>query len=443
MRDFLPREVRQRQHLITNFRQVYERYGFEPIDTPALERLEVLLGKGGDENEKLIFKVMKRGASLERSLQAQDELADAGLRFDLTVPLARYYVEYQSKLPRVFRRYHIGPVWRADRPARGRFREFYQCDVDIVGAASSAAEVEVILATADALEVVGFSGFSVKLNDRRLLGALLEAVGIPSSLEGSAVIALDKMDKMGMDGVAKELAERGITADVIERLRGFVAAGIAELAVQDGLASFEKELQKLGVEKPPLDDLRQISADIAVARGDKLRLTVDPLLARGMGYYTGPIFEIASREVPFSLGGGGRYDELLARFGKQSIPAVGFSIGFERILSIMTEREMFPVELGGIDVYVTVFSAEHRAAALQIAEQLRSAGFDVLTSVLLGSLKPQLREADERGARFAIIEGPSEREQGVLQVKDMKSAQAQLVAKELIVDWLFERRVSA
>jgi histidyl-tRNA synthetase len=434
MRDFTPLEVRRRRYLIERFSAVYERYGFDPIDTPVLERLEVLLGKGGDENEKLIFKVQKRGASFERAREAGEELADAGLRFDLTVPLARYAVEHRAELPRVFRRYHIGPVWRADRPARGRFREFYQCDVDIVGSDSPSAEVEVILATADALEAVGFGAFSVKLNDRRLLGALLGALGVPTEQHASAVVALDKMDKIGLDGVAAELAERGVPPQAVERLRGFDLGRIASALPLEGLDAFAAELTGLGASvsetSAVLDNLRTIVRDISGARSGTagpLTLKIDPLLARCMGYYTCPIFEIASAEMPLALGGGGLYDWLVARFGKEQIPAVGFSIGFERVLLLMTENRRFPETLGGLDAYVTVFSADDRAASLAMADRLRRAGLSVLMSLSSSGLKGQLKEANDRGARVTLIAGPSEREQGVVQVKHMATGDAVMV----------------
>jgi histidyl-tRNA synthetase len=436
MRDFLPLEARRRQFLIDCFREVYGRYGFDPIDTPALERLEVLLGKGGEENEKLIYKVLKRGESLQRSLAADEELADAGLRFDLTVPLARYVVEHRAELPRVLRRYHIGPVWRADRPARGRFREFYQCDVDIVGAPWSTAEVEVILATADALGRAGFSGFSVRLNDRRLLSALLGAAGVPDDQQASAVVALDKMDKIGWPGIEREFSERGIPPAALDRLRSIDLEELRRAPAGQGLELLEKRLGELGLKEPPISDLRAIVADVSAARKDTLALGIDPLLARGMGYYTGPIFEIASEAVPFALGGGGRYDELVGRFAKESMPAVGFSIGFERVLSLMTEHHMFPEGLSRIDAYVTVFSPEGRAEALSLADELRASGLNVLLALQSSGLKPQLKEANERGARFTLIVGPSEKEAGAVQVKDMSSGEAPLVPRSEVASYL-------
>lgn len=423
MRDFLPLEVRQRNFLMAEFKAVYERYGFEPIETPLLERLDVLLGKGGDENEKLIFKALKRGAALERAIEAKEELADAGLRFDLTVPLARYYMEHRAQLPRPFRRYHMGPVFRADRPGRGRFREFYQCDVDILGVADVAAEVEVLLATAGALDAVGFSGFSIRLNDRRLLTAVLTHLGVAAELQPSAVIALDKLDKIGLEGVAKELMDRGLAPAVAEKLKALNAPEISELPAAAGLELLQRRLG-LAATDAALVDLQRIISDLSEVRGESLTLSIEPLLARGMGYYTGPIFEVWVADVPFSLAGGGRYDGLVERFGKESVPAVGFSIGFERILTLMSERQAFPSDLARVDAYVSVFGAGDRGYSLKLAEALRQQGLRVVMSLKAGGLKPQLKEASERGARYTIIAGPDERARGEVQVKNMATGVA-------------------
>lgn len=432
MRDFLPLEVRQRDYLMTAFKAVYERYGFEPIETPLLERLDVLLGKGGDENEKLIFKALKRGAALERAIEAKEELADAGLRFDLTVPLARYYMEHRAELPRPFRRYHIGPVFRADRPGRGRFREFFQCDVDILGVADVAAEVEVLLATTGALDAVGFGGFSLRLNDRRLLKAVLGYLGVSEELQPSAVIALDKLDKIGLEGVAKELAERGISADAAEKLAKLNAPEISALPAVAGLKLLAERLG-LPATDPALLDVSRMISELTEVRGETLSISIEPLLARGMGYYTGPIFEIWVEGVPFSLAGGGRYDGLVERFGKESIPAVGFSIGFERILTLMGERNAFPADLARVDVYVTVFSAEERGYALKLSESLRKQGLRVVTSLKSGGLKAQLKEASDRGARYTLVAGPDERSRGEVQLKEMKTGEAKQLKEADVV----------
>jgi histidyl-tRNA synthetase len=423
MRDFLPLEVRQRKYLIGAFQSVYERYGFEPIETPLLERLEVLLGKGGDENEKLIFKALKRGAALERAIEAREELADAGLRFDLTVPLARYYMEHKEQLGRPFRRYHIGPVFRADRPGRGRFREFFQCDVDVLGVAEATAEVEVLLATTDALDSVGFSGFSVRLNDRRLLKAVLAHLGVPEELQPTAVIALDKLDKVGLEGVQAELLERGINQAAADKLALLDAPALAQLPVREALSQVA---ERLGLEPaaPELASLHAIIEDLEGVRGGRLELSLDPLLARGMGYYTGPIFEVWVKGVPFSLAGGGRYDGLLARFGKEVVPAVGFSIGFERIVGLLEEQHKFPAELARLDVFVTVFGQSERIHSLRLADALRAHGYLVATSLRLGSLKPQLREANDRCTSFVAILGPEECLREEVQFKHLASGQS-------------------
>lgn len=441
MRDFLPVEVRRRHFLAERFRGVYERYGYDPIDTPALERLEVLLGSGGQDNEKLIFKVMRRGEALDRALASggSEALAEEGLRFDLTVPLARYFAEHRAKLPKVFRRYHMGPVWRAERPARGRYREFWQCDVDVVGAAAPLGEIDVILATTDALAAVGFDGFSVRLNHRRLLAALLGALGVDKDLHASAVVAIDKLDKIGTDGVARELRERGIADEAVTRFERLDLAAARDVPAREGIEVLARMLVGLASEGGSIDaaevesalgEMRQLVGALSAVRGDRLALALDPILARGMGYYTGAIFEVAAEGVPFALGGGGRYDGLIGRFQGQSVPAVGFSIGFERVLVVMSERAMFPQSLGALDVYVTVFAPDMLDDALRMADGLRTLGLRVVVPVDRGSLKHQLREANERGARFALVVGPNERDAGAVQIKTMASGQSVTVPRD-------------
>src|SRR5688572_10701807 len=298
MRDFLPEDVRRREHLIGIIKRVYERYGFEPLETPAVENLDTLLGKYGDEGNKLIFKILKRG---EHESTGQ---ADLALRYDLTVPLARVVAQHQAKLPRLFKRYQIQPVWRADRPARGRFREFYQCDVDALGSTSPLVEAELCAAVADAMTELGFEDFIIRINHRDLLTALLSAAGVDAPLHGSALVALDKLDKTGRDGVAAELAERGITADATVKLLSFFDEG-ADLKVGP-----DKDLERLeacvGADAIGRRACKNLRAIIALADGTRAgtRMRVDPSLARGLSYYTGAIMEVNVADLAGSLGGG-------------------------------------------------------------------------------------------------------------------------------------------
>ena len=414
MRDFLPEDVRRRAHVIGIIARVYERYGFEPLETPAVENLETLLGKYGDEGNQLIFKILKRG---EHEASGQ---ADLALRYDLTVPLARVIAHHNSKLPKFFKRYQIQPVWRADRPARGRFREFYQCDVDALGSTSPAVEAELCAAVADALVELGFSDFVIRLNHRQLLASILSACGVPPELHGTALVAVDKLDKIGPDGVAAELRERGVAE----------GADAALLRAFKSVETPEGELARLGAMLSPddpagagaIDNLRQIVALAAGTRADG-RIRVDAALARGLSYYTGAIMEIAVPDLAGSLGGGGRYDNLVGMFLGQDVPACGFSLGLERILVVMGERNMFPPALARsvADVMVAVFDAADMGAAIGLAGRLRSEGLRVLVYPDADKIGKQIKYADSRGVPFVALLGGNEIAAGTVTVKDLKA----------------------
>ncbi|HEY6509785.1 MAG TPA: histidine--tRNA ligase [Vicinamibacterales bacterium] len=431
MRDFLPDDVRRRQHVMGVVSRVYERYGFEPIETPAVENLETLLGKYGDEGNQLIFKILKRGEH-----EATGE-ADLALRYDLTVPLARVVAHHQAKLPKFFKRYQIQPVWRADRPARGRFREFYQCDVDAMGSTSPMVEAEICGAASDVLIELGFDDFYIRLNHRALLTAVLAAAGIPEALHGTALIALDKLDKVGMPGVASELAERGVSQAGIDGLGRVVEGSLAADAGVGGPAAaldFVEQFLATGQddESPsppdfgaPLSNLRDIIRLSAATRAGG-RIRFDPCLARGLSYYTGAIMEIVVPDLRGSLGGGGRYDNLVGMFLGQPVPACGFSLGLERILVVMAEREMFPpsLQLTPADVMVTVFSAEDAPQVLALAARLRGDGLRVLVYPEADKLGKQIKYADARGIPCVAMLGADEMAAGTVTVKHL-AAQTQ------------------
>jgi histidyl-tRNA synthetase len=389
MRDFLPEDVRRRHYVIDVVRRVYERYGFEPLETPALENIETLTGKYGDEGNKLIFKVLRRGEH-----EASGE-ADLALRYDLTVPLARVVAEHRGKLPRVFKRYQIQPVWRADRPARGRFREFYQCDVDAIGSTSPIVEVEMLSAVSDVLLGLGFDDFKIRINHRQLLTDVLLYAGIGHGDHTTALVALDKLDKIGADGVTRELLSRDIAPAAAQQ---FVAMMTHDMRLADVPAG-----------RGAADELEEI---FRLARGTSAErhLTFDPGLARGLSYYTGAIMEIAVSGIG-SLGGGGRYDGLIGMFSSEAIPACGFSLGLERILVVMSERGMFPAEVNtsGPDVVLAFPDDTAAELVLRLATQLRAA--DLRVDVYPESTKQgkhlgkALKYASERKAAFvAIIE---------------------------------------
>jgi histidyl-tRNA synthetase len=410
MRDFLPQDVRRREYVIALVEEIYRRYGFQPLETPALENIETLTGKYGEEGNKLIFKVLRRG---EHESSGETDLA---LRYDLTVPLARVVAEHRGKLPRFFKRYQIQPVWRADRPARGRFREFYQCDVDAIGSRSMVVETELCSAVADVLQRLGFRDFTIRINHRQLLAGLLGAAGVGPELHGQALIALDKMDKIGAEGVLRELQERGITADGQRVLAAF--AGDATLQSVRDFVGERLEVQAA------ITDLEQIFG-LARTTSAGPHLRFDVTLARGLSYYTGAIMEITVPDLAGSLGGGGRYDGLIGMFSGENIPACGFSLGLERILVVMGERGMFPsgVDAGGADVLVTLFEGEDPAEALRLAGELRQAGLRVEVYPEPDKLGKQFKYASAAAiARVAVL-GADERARGVVTIKDMRSGE--------------------
>jgi histidyl-tRNA synthetase len=412
MRDFLPEDVRRREHVIGIIRRVYERYGFEPLETPAVENLETLMGKYGDEGNQLIFKILKRGEH-----EASGE-ADLALRYDLTVPLARVVAQYQSKLPRLFKRYQIQPVWRADRPARGRFREFYQCDVDALGSTSPAVEADVCAAVSDALIELGFSDFTIRINHRQLLTSILNVAGIPEALHGAALVAVDKLDKVGADGVKTEMAGRGIASDAAGKL----------LNLFESLANDRVGGRSVMTDEAGGAALENVGAifDFAGATSAAAHLRFDPSLARGLSYYTGAIMEINVPDLAGSLGGGGRYDNLVGMFLGQSVPACGFSLGLERILVVMGERGMFPADLpkAPADVMVAVFDAADTPHALRVAGLLRQSGLRVLVYPESDKIGKQIKYADSLGVPFVAILGGNEIAARTLTVKNL-AAQTQ------------------
>jgi histidyl-tRNA synthetase len=410
MRDLLPEEVELRDAAVREIVAVYRTYGFRRIETPALENLKLLAGSEGGENEKLIFKVMKRGEELESARRAGDELADLGLRFDLTVPLARYYAENHARLPDPLKAIQIGPVWRAERPQKGRFRQFTQCDIDVLGLASPLVEIELILATTDALARLGLSGLTVRINDRRLLEVVARACGFPEAEHGAFFIVFDKLERLGPDGVLAELREGGHDADGVRRF--------AELLPR--LDPDKVSLETLRAALPGAaatdawDSLATIiaAANAEIAGGCRVRF--DPTLVRGMGYYTGPIFEIAAAGYPSSIAGGGRYDRMIGRLLGREVPASGFSIGFERLISILAERGGVPAREGAATaerrVALLVDEGGDVVAAVRAAKALRSEGYLVSLEIRRKNVKKQLDDLMTHGFwGHAAVDDPARR----------------------------------
>jgi histidyl-tRNA synthetase len=399
-RDFTPAETAVRQYLVETIAAVYQRFGFQQIALSALENLSTLQGKGGgSDNEKLIFKVLKRGEELERAQTENKELADLGMRFDLTLPLARYYARFQNELPRPFKVFQMGPVWRADRPQKGRFREFVQCDVDVLGSKEIGAEVEAlsaILAVFDELEI---KDLELHLNDRAILLNIGKSLGLTEETWQSALVTLDKLDKIGPEKVIAELESKNIPASALKKMEE------TSLDEANDLAKLIETLKKS-------------------TRGTKV--IFNPTLVRGQDYYTGTIFEVRHPELSGSLAGGGRYNRLLEIFGGQETPAFGGSIGFERLAMLMKPEEK--LENNSIpQVFFPLMSEEMRSEIAQLANSLRSEGVRVDVYPDAAKLKNQFKYADDRKIPFTAILGDSEKAAGEIKWKDMNKREEKSV----------------
>lgn len=335
MKDVLPAEMQIRDYVMNVIKENYRKFGFTPIETPCVETIGNLCSKQGGENEKLIFKIMKRGDKLNLA-QAKEEadLVDSGLRYDLTLPLARYYSNNAANLPAPFKALQMGNVWRADRPQKGRFRQFMQCDIDILGEPSNLAEIELILATTTTLGKLGFSNFKVRINERRILKAMASYAGFAEEELDTVFIILDKMDKIGMDGVAEDLTANGFLQESVDKYMALFE-GIEK--AEDGIAYLGETLGDY-LEEEVVKNLSEIKASVSATVDTNFTIEFDPTLVRGMSYYTGTIFEIEMPEFGSSVAGGGRYDKMIGRFTGNDVPACGFSIGFERIITIMMDN---------------------------------------------------------------------------------------------------------
>ncbi|MDD6212414.1 MAG: histidine--tRNA ligase [Clostridiales bacterium] len=396
MKDILPQEMQIRDYVIAQIKETYKSFGFTPIETPVVENLPNLTSKQGGDNEKLIFKVMKRGEKFNLEKAAcEDDLADSGLRYDLTVPLVRYYSNHANELPKPFKALQIGPVFRADRPQKGRFRQFYQCDIDILGEAGNLAEIELILATTTLLGKLGFEGFTVHINDRKILKAMAAYSGFPEESYDQVFIILDKMDKIGLDGVASELAENGFEQAAIDKYLSL----FQELEQQeDGISYLGEKLAGV-MEEGTAENLKQIVDSVVSTTSTRFNLMFDPTLVRGMSYYTGTIFEIEIAGLGCSAGGGGRYDEMVGKFTNMKTPACGFSIGFERIITILldqgfqvpgaSQKKAFLIEKN--------MPADRMCEIMKEAQEIRAQGTPVLVSVMNKNKKFQKEQLTAEG----------------------------------------------
>lgn len=424
MRDFLPDDVRRRQYVIGVIADVFQKYGFEPLETPAVENLETLQGKYGEEGDRLIYKILKRGEGAETGQ------ADLALRYDLTVPLARVVAEYRAKLPKFFKRYQVQPVWRADRPQKGRFREFYQCDVDAIGSTSMVVEAELLAAAADVFLALGFKDFTIVVNHRKLLNAVLQHASVPAELHGAALVSMDKIDKIGVDGVKQEFAQRGLAPESADRL-----AAVLGTMTSASLASMADALDDDG--KRAIGELAELFA-LSQHTSASRYLKLDGYLARGLSYYTGPIFEIRVADLAGSLGGGGRYDNLVGMFSGEDVPASGISLGLERILVVMTERHMFPESVVSTpaDVMVAMRDDVPAGEVLRLASELRAHGIRVEVFPEASKLDKQFKYASARNIPFVAVIGGDELANHTVAIKNMKTREQTAVARAEAVKWL-------
>ncbi len=411
-RDFLAADYEKREWAFSALRSVFASYGFQPLQTPAFERIDVLLGKYGDEADKLVFKILRRGEH-----EASGE-ADLALRYDMTVPLARVVAAYGGQIPMPYKRYAMGSVWRADRPGKGRFREFTQCDLDTLGSTSPLADAEVLCAHHDAMAKLGLTDFTILLNSRQVLFGLLEVFSVPAELGESALITLDKLDKLSPAAVIDELTERGVAVQTATELVGAMTAADAEDRVRTALKGSDQGAAGLDEIDTVLGLVRaQVPAE---------RIAFTPRMVRGLSYYTGPIWELVAAGVPGSIGSGGRYDHLISQLGGPDVPGTGSSVGVERVLMLIGDQ--VAASAGRIDVAVPVLDADLAAEAFALAAAARSTG--LRTSVYLGSsgkLSKQLKWASDSGARWCLIYGNAEREAGTVTVRDLASAEQRAV----------------
>ncbi len=422
MRDFFPGEMQRREYVLSLIKQVFKSYGFLPIETPAIEYWDILSGKYGDE-EKLIYKFKDRG---ER---------DVGLRFDFTVPLARV-ISMHPEITMPFRRYQIQPVWRADKPQKGRMREFYQCDIDIVGTSSILADAEIISITSGIFEKLGFSAkgrsasggkeFKIIVNNRKILSAICQYAGIESEKELEVCRTIDKVEKIGKDGVKEELEERGIRKECINNILSVLEINSIEL--------LEKEISGFGDEG--IKEMKELFSYLKYFEIPKQRVSFSLWLARGLDYYTGSIFEtVVEKPRIGSLAGGGRFDKLIGKIGNKDIPAVGTTIGLERVITVMEEQNMFPSLEPQPKVLITQFDKSSLKYVFNIARDLRENGIETEVYPDFVKLSKQFRYARKRGIPYVVVAGPDEIRENKMTIKDMKSERQELVDRKGAIEW--------
>lgn len=438
-RDFLPEDMIRRQYVINTIRTVFEKYGYAPLETPSIEKLDVLTGKYGEEGDQLMFKILKRGTGIEKTgseiseftINKFSDIVDFALRYDLTVPLCRVVAMYQNEITLPFKRYQIQPVWRGDRPQKGRYREFYQCDVDTVGTASMIADAENIALINEIMTRLGFEKFKIRINNRKILSGIVEYSGVDLERGNDVCIAIDKLEKIGMDGVKSELEKRDIPDAAIQKI-------LPVLEIQDSPMNVLKEITKLlensDVGLKGIEETGELISYLEKFDISTKNFVFDLYLARGLTYYTGPIYESVVEEPNIgSLTGGGRYDNLIGMFLGRDIPATGTTLGIERIIDVMSELNMVPKSKTTTAVLVTVFDDENRKNSLNIIQKLRAAGINSEVFYESTNLKKQFNYANKKGIPYVIVIGPEEVQQSKISLKNMESGeQVQLTFEEAV-----------
>lgn len=419
MRDHLPQAMLLRQHIINTLTRAFERHGFEPLSTPVAEYAETLEGKLGDE-EKLIYRFEDHGG---RRL---------ALRYDQTVPLARVVAQYASQITLPWRRYAIGPSYRGERPARGRYREFWQADVDIIGSSSPLADAEIVTVLTSALSALGFPSFTTLLNHRQVIGGIARVSGLEAEAAGGVYRAIDKLDKIGPDGVREELLRSGVSPDAAGHILSLV---LLEGQPDEILRELRQLLQSDEQAIVALDNLQAITAALEEMGVSPEQYRLSPRLARGLSYYTGAVFETISAHWPAgSLLGGGRYDELIGIFAGRPVPTVGLAFGIDRLHDVMEELGIGPRQQTTAQVFVTIFDEARTAASLALARELRVAGIAAITALEPGiGLGKQFKEADRKGLRYALVLGPDEVARGEVAIRDMRSGEQRSVTRDTVV----------
>jgi histidyl-tRNA synthetase len=443
-RDFSASEMVKRNHIFNTISTVFKKYGYQEIQTPTMENLSTLTGKYGDEGDKLIFKVLNSGDFLSSvpadKLEARNsqgltsEISEKALRYDLTVPFARYVVMHRNEISFPFKRFQIQPVWRADRPQKGRYREFYQCDADVVGSESLINEAEFVLIYHEALSNLGLKDFTIKINNRKILSGIAEIIGKPELIVDMTV-AIDKLDKIGFEGVTKELIERGFTESDIEVLKPIISlSGSNEEKLNNlrtVLSTSETGLKGISEIETIFSYINQLIPHTSYL----IPLELDITLARGLNYYTGAIFEVKTNEAAMgSIGGGGRYDDLTGMFGLSDLTGVGISFGADRIYDVLEELNLFPESTSeGTKVLISNFDSAAESYALPLLQQLRNAGISAEIYPSSAKLKKQMSYADDKKIPFVILIGSEEMETGMLSLKNMKSGEQQKITAEQII----------